>query len=150
MSMKKHVVTLLFSFGSILCATDTAGMVSATKGMQLNGKPVPVAGTKSWPVDAGDVLKSDAAPVVLKMKDGSRIVLGKNSQAKLESGTVRLLDGTMQYELAQQSTLQVAVKGDVLPARTGLASTIVAPVAPAAVTSVVTTEDLPPVSRRKP
>jgi hypothetical protein len=124
--------------------------VSATKGLQLNGKSVPVEGTKSWPVDAGDVLKSDAAPVVLTMKDGSKVILGKNSQAKLDNGTVRLLDGTMRYELAQQSTLRVAVNGDVLTARTGLASTAVAPVAPVAVSSVATTEVLPPVSRRKP
>jgi hypothetical protein len=150
MAIQKHVFTMMLTLGTVLCAADTAGMVSATKGMQLNGKPVAVAGTKSWPVDAGDVLKSDAAPVVLKMKDGSKIVLGKNSQAKLEKGTVRLLDGTMQYELAQQSTLQVSVNGNVLPARTGLASTVVAPVAPAAVTSTATTEVLPPVSRRKP
>jgi len=150
MTIKKHIAFTVLALGTVALAADTAGMVSATKGMQLNGKSVPVAGTKSWPVDAGDVLKSDAAPVVLKMKDGSKIILGKNSQAKLEAGTVRLLDGTMQYELAQQSTLQVAVKGDVLSARTGLASTVVAPVAPAAISSTVATEVIPPVSRRKP
>ena len=109
-----------------------------------------MAGTKSWPVSAGDVLASDATPAVLTMKDGSKIVLGKKSQAKLENGTLRLLSGTMEYTLADRSTLQVAVKGDILPARTGVASTTGSQVAPAVSTSTVTTEALAPVSRRKP
>jgi hypothetical protein len=149
--MKKLLVAGVLVAGAALSAAEMAGSVSAAKGLQMNGQAVPVAGTKSWPVASGDVLKSDAAPAVVTMKDGSKLILGKNSQAKLENGTVRLLDGTMQYELAQQSKLQVAVKDEVLPARTGLASTVAAPVAP-----VVTTQAAevvvapPPVSRRKP
>lgn len=148
--MKTNLLAGVILAGAALGAAEMSGTVSAAKGLQMNGQVVPVAGTKSWPVGSGDVLKSDAAPAVVTMKDGSKLILGKNSQAKLENGTVRLLDGTLQYELAQRSTLQVAVKGDVLPARTGVASTVGAQVAPAAVTPTVTAETLPPVSRRKP
>jgi hypothetical protein len=125
-----------------LAAGEATGTVSASKGLQLNGQTVPVAGTKEWPVTTGDVLQSDAMPVILKMKDGSKVVLGKSSQVKLEAKTVRLLTGTMQYTLAQASTLQVAVKGDVLTPRSGVASTVRNPVAPdaAAVTTVATPE----------
>lgn len=147
--MKTYVLMGAMACGTLLCAAEAAGTVSAAKGLRLNGHSVPVAGTKSWPVGAGDDLKSETAPVVLTMKDGSKIVLGKNSQAKLESGTVRLLTGTMQYELAQQSTLQVAVKGDMLPARTGLASTVANPVTPIAA-AMPAAEALPKVSRRRP
>ena len=98
----------------------------------------------------GDGLKSDATPVVLTMKDGSRIVLGKHSEAKLEAGMVRLVAGTMQYELAQRSTLRVAVKGEVLQNRTGLASTVANAAAPVVPATTPATEALPPVSRRKP
>lgn len=147
---RKFTVAIFIFSGLAMLAAEAAGNVSATKGLQLNGQAVPVAGTKSWPVAAGDVLASDATPAVLTMKDGSKIVLGKKSQAKLDNGTVRLLSGTMEYTLAERSTLQVAVKGDALTARTGVASTTGSQVAPARVSPTVTTEALPPVSRRQP
>ncbi|MBI2686002.1 MAG: hypothetical protein HYX27_06780 [Acidobacteria bacterium] len=141
-------MTIALGAAAFAAPAETAGSVSASKGLQLNGQPVPVAGTKSWPVSAGDDLRSDATPAVLTLKDGSKIVLGKNSQAKVEEGTVRLVSGTMQYAMSQGSKVQVAVKGDVLSARTGLASTVTNPVAP--VITVVKAEDLTPVSRRQP
>jgi len=140
----------MLASGIAMSAADTSGSVAAVKGLQLNGNSVPVEGTKAWPVEAGDELKSNAAPVVLTMRDGSKVVLGKNSRAKLEAGTIRLIDGTMQYQIAQESKLQVAVKGEVLPARSGVASTVVNPVAPAVVTTTAAAENLPPVSRRRP
>ena len=150
MGRTKLIMTAALLTAAAFAAGETAGSVTATKGLQLNGQAVPVAGTKSWPVTAGDVLASDATPAVLTMKDGSKIVLGTKSQAKLENGTVRLLSGTMEYKLAERSTLQVAVKGDALTARTGVASTLTGTPAPVRVTSAVTTEALPPVSRRFP
>lgn len=115
---------------SLLGAAEAAGSVAAAEGLQLNGQDVPVAGTRQWPLAAGDELQSKEAPLVLTMKDGSRVVLGKQSRAKVEAGVVRLLAGTMQYALAPKSGLQVAVKSDVLAARTGLVATSGRPVAP--------------------
>jgi len=118
--------------------------------LQLNGQAVPVAGTKVWPVTTGDTLQSDTMPVLLTMKDGSKIVLGKRSQAKLEAKTVRLLTGTMQYTLAQASTLQVAVQGDVLTPRSGVASTVRNPVTPDA-SAIATSEAVAvSISKRPP
>lgn len=159
--VRNNIITIVFLAGTTLAAAEMAGVVSASQGLQLNGRAVPVAGTRQWPVDTGDVLKSETAPVVLTMKDGSRIVLGQFSQAKLELGTVRLLTGTMQYDMAQRSTLQVAVKGEVLAARTGVASTgatstgatsaVARPVTPTIPSSLTsTTLALPAVSRRMP
>jgi hypothetical protein len=138
--MAKQLLVAVLMASVALAAGEATGSVTASKGLQLNGQTVPVAGTKEWPVTTGDVLQSDATPVVLTMKDGSKIVLGKSSQAKLEAGTVRLLNGTMQYTMAQRSSLQVAVKGEVLAPRSGVASTTgtpaVTPVAPAKVNVV--------------
>lgn len=150
--MNKYILSGILVSAFAVFGADVSGSVSATNGLHLNGKSVPVAGTKAWPVSAGDELKSDAEPVVLSMKDGSKIVLGKNSTAKLDGSTVRLMTGTMQYTLASQSNLQVAVKNDLLSARAGVASTIPGPaqVAPVAVTPTAVKSALPPVSRRLP
>lgn len=150
MMVRKKIFTAALLTVAAFAAGETAGNVTAAKGLQLNGQAVPVAGTKSWPVAAGDVLASDATAAVLTMKDGSKIVLGTKSQAKVENGTVRLLSGTMEYKLAERSTLQVAVKGDALTARMGVASTTGSQVAPVVSTSTATTEDVPVISRRKP
>ena len=146
----KYMLAVVLAAGCLQAGEKAAGNVTSAQGLQLNGQTVPVAGAKSWPVATGDELKTDAAPVVLTLKDGSRLVLGKQSQAKVEAGMVRLVSGTMQYELAQRSTMQVAVKSEVLPARTGLASTVANPVRPV-VTAVAASETVaPPISRRRP
>lgn len=145
----KCLLALLLTTGGVMLAGDSMGSVSAAKGLEMNGQAVPVAGTKEWPVGAGDELRSDAAPVVLTMKDGSRFVLGAKSQAKLETGVVRLMSGTMRYELGQRSELRVAVKSDVLAGRTGVASTVANPVTPVAAARAGAEATLP-ISRRRP
>ena len=144
------MLAVVLAAGCLQAAEKTTGNVTSAQGLQLNGQAVPVAGTKSWPVATGDELKTDAAPVVLTLKDGSRLVLGKQSQAKVEAGVVRLVAGTMQYELAQRSTVQVAVKSEVLPARTGLASTVANPVVPVIATAAASEAAPLPISRRRP
>lgn len=150
--MNKYILNGLCMSAFAIFGADVIGSVSSTNGLQLNGKAVPVAGTKSWPISSGDELKSDGVPVVLTMKDGSKILLGKNSTAKLDGSTVRLMAGTVQYSLAGQSSLQVAVKSDVLSNRAGVASTLPGPLPPATpvVTPAVVKSELPPVSRRLP
>jgi hypothetical protein len=145
----KCILALIMTTGGVMLAGDNLGKVSAAKGLEMNGQAVPVAGTKEWPVGAGDELRSDAAPVVLTMRDGSRFVLGAKSQAKVETGVVRLVNGTMRYELAQRSDLRVAVKSDVLAGRTGVASTVANPVTPVAAPRAAAEETLP-ISRRRP
>lgn len=151
MNVRQLVILSVLSVSAMMAGSEAAGSVQAAKGLELNGQTVPVAGMKSWPVAAGDELKSGGAPLVLTMKDGSRLVLGRHTRAKVESGLVRLLSGTMEYELALQSALQVAVNGSVLAARTGVASTIGNPATMTpTVTPMITTEALPAVSRRRP
>lgn len=145
----KCVIALVITAGGILAAGQSVGKVSAAKGLEMNGQTVPVAGTKEWPVGAGDELRTDAAPVVLMMKDGSRFVLGAKSQAKVEAGVVRLVSGTMQYQLAPRTDLQVAVKSDVLAGRMGLASTVANPVTPVAAPRAAAETTLP-ISVRRP
>jgi len=145
----KCVLGLILMTGGVMVAGESLGQVSAAKGLEMNGQAVPVAGTKEWPVGAGDELRSDAAPVVLTMRDGSRFVLGAKSQARVEAGLVRLVSGTMQYELGQRSELRVAVKNEVLPGRTGLATTVANPVTPVAARQTAAAEALP-ISRRRP
>jgi hypothetical protein len=145
-----------------LSAAEVTGKVSAVKGLHLNGESVPVSGTTSWPVGAGDELRSENAPVVLQLKDGSRVVLGRNSQARLEEGVVRLVRGSMEYEMTRESRMQVAAREELIPARSGAVTAPAAggPVsvkntgtvgATAKATVVTTTAStLPPVSRRRP
>jgi hypothetical protein len=150
MKITTLILSLVLGISTMLTGAEAAGSVEAVKGLQMNGQTVPVEGTKSWPVAAGDELKSEGAPVVLTMRDGSRIVLGKNSRAKVEAGTVRLVSGTMRYDVAANSALRVAVKDEVMTARTGVVSTVGNAAAPAVASQQAAAEALPPVSRRKP
>lgn len=149
--VKKCLLAGCLAAGGILLAADTTGTVSAAKGLRLNGQEVPVAGTRNWPVASGDVVRSESAPVTLQLKDGSRVVLGQRSEARLDGNTIRLTAGSMRYERAAQATTQFAVNQEVLtPAIGQVAVSGGKTSAVLGAAKAVTEEPLPPVSRRRP
>ena len=117
--MKTALLCLLVGGVSLAAATELRGTAASVAGLHVNGAAVPVAGTKTWPVMAGDEIKSSAAPVVLTLKDGSKIVLGANSAAKFETTaagreSVRLVNGSMQYQMSAEATTQLVVNNQLL------------------------------------
>jgi len=110
----------------LVCAVQAAepvGAITSPEPFLLRGARVVVAGVPSWPVAPGDEIAIGASPAVISFRDGSRVTLGRNSKAKLESDgrplLLRLLEGTGAYVLASGSALQLFV-GD---KRAGLGTT---------------------------
>ena len=127
--MKTAVLGLLVGGMALAAGTEQRGTAASVDGLQVNGAAVPAAGTKTWPVMAGDEIKSSAAPVVLMLKDGSKIVLGANSAAKFETTaggqeSLRLVNGTMNYQMSTEAKTQLVVNNQplvVTPGATGMA-----------------------------
>ena len=157
--MKTALLCLLVGGVSLAAGTELRGTAASVAGLHVNGAAVPVAGTKTWPVMAGDEIKSSAAPVVLMLKDGSKIVLGVNSAAKFETTaggreSLRLVNGSMNYQMSADARTQLVVNNQplvVTPGATGTAGMGAADTLPklGAQAPKAVTSTLPPLSRRK-
>lgn len=139
---------------SLALAAGPVGTVSSKDAFRLRGKTVPAAGVPSWPVMAGDELATEQGPATLQFKDGSRVVLGKSSKARLEEAEgsliLKLIDGSMKYSMSAKSAIRLEVAGKPLAYEPGKEGTVSASTAPmsGAFADRVKTADLPPVSGR--
>lgn len=156
--MKTALVGILVGGMAFAAGTEQRGTAEGVAGLQVNGAAVPVTGTKAWPLMAGDEVKSSSAPVVLTLKDGSKIVLGANSGAKFETTangreSLRLVNGSMRYQMSQEAKTQLVVNNQplvVTPGATGAVGQAPAASAPQTFqTPQASNVPLPPLSRRK-
>lgn len=110
-------------------SAEQRGTAATSAGLHVNGTAVPTTGAKTWPVMAGDEIRTAGSPTVLTLRDGSKIVLGANSAAKLETTaggaeSLRLVSGGMRYEMSAESRTQLVVNNQplvVTPGATGTA-----------------------------
>jgi hypothetical protein len=77
----------------------------------IAGRTVPKAGIGSWPVFAGERVQSQNASVLLSLRDGSRVLLEKNSAAVLATSggktTLRVTKGAVSYRLSSSASLSL-------------------------------------------
>lgn len=94
-----------------LSAASPVATVTSGTPFQLRGAPVNPNGVPSWPVMAGDEIKTENGDATIRFFDGSQITLGARSQARVEqvdnSAVFRLLQGDVDVRPAAKSTLQV-------------------------------------------
>jgi len=139
---------------AVALAAGPVGSISSKDAFRLRGKSVPVAGVPSWPLMAGDELATDQGPATLQFRDGSRVVLGKASKAKLEDSegvlVLRLLEGSMKYTMAPKSSMRILAADRPVTYEPGKEGSLSVGSGPAtgAFTGNVKTADLPPVSGR--
>lgn len=94
-----------------LFAASPVGTVTSSENFVLSGSEIAVSGVPSWPVLAGDQLQTRGASAMLRLADGSRVVVNRNSRVSLEqvgSATkVKLISGSLRYSLKRESTLEI-------------------------------------------
>lgn len=114
--MRSLVILLLASFPAL--SAGPVARISCTDTFQLRGATVPAGGVTGWPLLAGDQIRTGKAPAVITFRDGSRVVLGKESRAALQQAghslRVRLDEGALSYQVRANSGLSVS--GLALPA----------------------------------
>lgn len=127
--MKTALWAVLVGGVMLAASAEQRGTAAASAGLQVNGTAVPTTGAKTWPVMAGDEIRTTGAPTVLTLRDGSKIMLGANSAAKLETTSggaesLRLVSGGMQYQMSTEAKTQLVVNNQplvVTPGATGTA-----------------------------
>lgn len=145
--MKKALLGLLIG-GMVVLAAEPGGSAVPVTGLSVNGAAVPGTGAKSWPVRAGDEVRTAGAPTVLTLRDGSKVMLGANTAVRLDAAagggeSLRLVSGGMRYTLSSQARTQLVVDGKSLAAVPGSTGTAGQMMTPAAATQGVTTSVAP-------
>ena len=105
-------VFLIAGLATLLClAASPVATVRSSSPFVLSGAMAPVAGMSSYPITAGDELVAGTAPAVITFADGSRVVLEKNSKARIElegkNTVLRLVAGSGTYRLSSGSKLRL-------------------------------------------
>lgn len=129
--MKTALLGLLIGGTMLAAGAEQRGTAATAAGMSVNGAAVPATGAKAWPLMAGDEIRTASAPTLLTLRDGSTILLGANSAAKLETtaagaASLRLVSGGMQYSMSNEAKTQLVVNNrplTVTPGATGTAGT---------------------------
>ncbi len=118
------VVSLALVLAISGLAQTPMGSITSSAPFQLRGASViPGEGVPTWPVLAGDVIKSGTAHVIITLTDGSVIVMDPGATATLtmvgKVPSFQLTSGTAAYTLKSPTSLQLAAGNRVItPAAT--------------------------------
>ena len=110
---------VLLSAGFLQAASPTVGRVSSTEAVTIRGVSVPAQSLTSWPVALHDDIATQQAPARIEFQDGSSVAIQRASKVRIEGTrrnlSVRVLEGSMVYELKKDSHLQIlSAAGEVL------------------------------------
>jgi hypothetical protein len=105
------------SIGIVIAASPVA-TVTSSRAFDLRGATVKPDGVPSWPVMAGDEIKTSSAPARILFRDGSRVTLDAATAVRVEESVsgvnVRLSSGSMEV-LSRSSALQVYQNSNAMP-----------------------------------
>jgi hypothetical protein len=109
--MKHFLISILAVSGSVF-AGSPVGSVTSSDNFQLSGSEVSVAGVPSWPLLAGDEIQTRTGSAMVRLADGSRVVVGSNSRVAFERSAgsatrVKLLSGSLKYSSGKDSLLEI-------------------------------------------
>ena len=126
--MTNRTIFLFMMFNTIglSLAAPPVATVSSSGAFSLRGANVQTEGIPSWPLLAGDEIRTSSAPALVQFRDGSRITLAENSRARLEKTSnglaFRVVSGAGQFTLSPTTNLKIYSGDKLIPASAGVAT----------------------------
>ncbi|MCX6623322.1 MAG: hypothetical protein NTY38_20100 [Acidobacteria bacterium] len=109
MNRRLSILITLAACSAVAFAAGPVATADSSEAFVLAGKTVPKAGIGNWPVFAGQTVQTLNNSVLLSMKDGTRVLLQKQSEATLlmvnDKLSLRLTRGAASYQLARPGSL---------------------------------------------
>lgn len=95
-------------------AANTVGSVSSANTFVLRGVSTPADGVPNWPIAMGDEIQTMTSPATVTLSDGSRVVLGPNTKARIEGKATEpsfhLLSGAMEVRTSSSPSVHYVVE----------------------------------------
>ena len=92
-------------------AESPVGTVGGKGSLEISGSPVNLTALSSLPLAPGDTIKTLSGSAIISLSDKSRVLLEKNSQAKVEGSgqnlSIYLLKGGLSYKMSPQSQIKI-------------------------------------------
>jgi hypothetical protein len=116
--------------GALFCTTVMAaapmmvGTVTAPGAVKIGSRTIPATALSEFPLSLGDKLSTLDEPALIRIVQKAVLRLGPKSTLQLEAAgdkiVIRLLDGTLNYQIADDANVQVyAQERPANPARSG-------------------------------
>jgi hypothetical protein len=105
------LLILVFVAPAMMAARPDPAVATAdsSEAFLIAGKVVPKSGVGNWPVFAGQTVRTLNDSVLLSLKDGTRVLLSKQSEAALlvvnDKVSLRLTKGSASYRMASADSL---------------------------------------------
>jgi hypothetical protein len=120
--LSRCIAAIILVSSWALYAASPVASADAAGSFILSGVTVPKTATVSVPVISGDEISALDSPVRLTFGDNSRFVLDRKATVRIQNGTLRVLRGSVRYELGPASTLAVLADRTPMHSRNGIAS----------------------------
>lgn len=120
-------------------AQNPVGTVSSDGNLVLNGISVSRPGVASWPLAAGDQVRTAEKGAVISLQDGTRIVLAPNTRVTVGGSgklSLDLQEGGFRYQRAQSSAIEFYARGRSIGAAPASGAVTLKPEGAAAVSAV--------------
>lgn len=130
--MLRLLASLTITAGSMLAA-GAVGTVTGSGPFLLSGTEIPAVHAASIPLVSGDVVSTSGAPVILNLRDHSRVLLDNETSVRIEGSesepVIRLLKGSLTWitgtalevyalgrriKASQRGSTSAAIRSDVL------------------------------------
>ena len=102
-------VIVVFLASTAMFAASSVGSVSSMGPIEVGGTKLLASTVSSWPLVGGDVISTGNSPAVVFLTGKGRVTLDANTRVRLERQgeqlSVRLLDGSLNYDLVAGSDL---------------------------------------------
>jgi len=110
-----YICVMVVAVGVCAFARQPIATISSSSSFELDGSLVNIGGVPAWPLMPGARVAAKSSPVVIAMRDGSRITIAANSQIQFDSSvtspSANLIAGSMQFTLASGSNLRILQGG---------------------------------------
>ena len=103
------LISVVFLLSAL--AESPVGTVRGKGSLEISGSPVNLTALSSLPLARGDTIKTLSGSAIISLSDKSRVLLEKNSQAKVEGSgqklSIYLLKGGLSYKMSPQSQIKI-------------------------------------------
>lgn len=104
-----RIILPIVACTSAAVAASPVGKLSASAGVSIAGSEISFKGIPSWPILAGDQIRTSSSMAMLILSDGSQVRIAPNSSVRIETTagkqTVRVLEGQVNAPAAVESSI---------------------------------------------
>lgn len=128
MTLRLFRIVAPLTLSVLAYGASPVGTITGAGGFELRGTPVKTAGIPSWPISAGDEIRTTKSPATIEFRDGSVVTLSELSLARViktsKGVEFRLMSGGMRVVAGKDATVSFSNNGQPVSTHAGAPVTV--------------------------